>query len=90
MKRLTATVVGRVQGVGFRAYTQEEAFRLHLTGWVRNEWDGSVKVVAEGPDDALNRLLAWLHRGPPSAHVNHVDFSWSDATGDMQGFQIRH
>ena len=64
MKRLSATVHGHVQGVAFRANTQAEAGRLGLTGWVKNHWDGSVKLVAEGPDSALHRLAAWLEHGP--------------------------
>ena len=52
MKRLTATVHGYVQGVAFRVNTQREASRLGVTGWVKNHWDGSVKVLGEGPDSA--------------------------------------
>lgn len=90
MRRLTASVHGRVQGVAFRANTQREASRLDLTGWVKNHWDGSVRVVAEGPDSALNRLAAWLERGPRAARVERVDKEWSDATGEFRGFSIRH
>jgi acylphosphatase len=90
MRRLTAVVQGRVQGVGFRAYTQQEAVRLNLAGWVANRWDGSVKVVAEGPDINLERLVRWLQHGPPSAHVTDVGTTWDEATGEFRGFQIRH
>ena len=75
MQRMTATVHGRVQGVGFRAFTQEEATRLGLVGWVANQWDGSVLVVAEGPDAALQRLVDGLHRGSPAAHVDRSRLS---------------
>lgn len=90
MQRLAATVYGRVQGVGFRAATQREAARLGVTGWVANRWDGAVRVVAEGPDEALRRLLTWLHHGPPSAHVDRVDVAWEEGTGEFRGFQVRH
>jgi acylphosphatase len=89
MQRLTATVHGRVQGVGFRALTQREANRLGVVGWVANQWDGSVRVVAEGPDDSLRRLATWLHHGPPSAHVERVELGWDEGTGDLRGFQVR-
>jgi len=89
MRRLRATVHGRVQGVGFRAYTAAEGRRLGLSGWVRNELDGTVSVVAEGSDPALEALLAWLHRGPPLAHVTSVDAQWAAASGDLASFQTR-
>jgi acylphosphatase len=90
MPRLTATVHGRVQGVGFRASTQTQAQRLGVRGWVANQWDGSVRVVAEGPEDALRQLATWLHHGPPAAHVDQVDIQWSDGDGELRGFQVRH
>ena len=80
---------GRVQGVGFRAYAQREARSLGLSGWVRNELDGSVSVVAEGPEPAVAAFLAWLRRGPSMAHVTSVDAEWSAAAGDLASFQIR-
>jgi acylphosphatase len=89
MQRLTAIIRGRVQGVYFRGSTQQEANRLDVTGWVANQWDGTVKVVAEGPDAALERLLRWLHHGPPHAHVEYVEASWTEGTGEFRGFQVR-
>lgn len=90
MKRLSATIHGRVQGVGFRAYTQGEAARLNLTGWVANRYDGSVQVEAEGSDAALQRLVTWLHHGPPSAYVTQVEIQWREATEEFHSFQVRH
>lgn len=90
MKRVTAIVYGTVQGVAFRANTQHEAGRLHVYGWVANQWDGSVKVVAEGPDAALERLVAWLRRGPAPARVARVEVEWSEGSGEFGGFAIRH
>ena len=90
MQRLTAVVQGRVQGVGFRAFTQQEAARLNLVGWVANQWDGTVRIVAEGTDADLERLVAWLNRGgPPSAYVTRVNVEWDEGTGEFHGFQIR-
>lgn len=88
-KRLEATISGRVQGVYFRGTTREQAHALGLTGWVRNEYDGTVRVVAEGDEPSLQRLLTFLHQGPPGAHVTHVVPRWQDATGEFTGFHVR-
>ncbi len=88
-ERLRLLVSGRVQGVFFRAHTQEEARRLGLTGWVRNLPDGRVEALAEGPRDALEALLAWARVGPPSARVTGVDARWDAAEGTHAGFEIR-
>jgi acylphosphatase len=89
MKRVTAIVYGRVQGVGFRVNAQHEANRLGVQGWVKNQWDGSVKTVAEGPDAALERYVAWLQRGPLNARVDRVEQNWSEAMGEFRGFHVR-
>ena len=87
---LRGLVRGRTQGVGFRAFTLQRAGRLGLTGYVRNMPDGSsVEVVAEGPQDRLDLLLAALRDGPPMSHVDRVDTSWGEATGEYEGFTIR-
>lgn len=88
--RLHATVRGMVQGVSFRAYTQIEAVRLGLTGWVANRPDGSVEVVAEGPRSAVERLERFLHRGPRMAEVEQVEASYHGATEEFSGFNIRY
>jgi acylphosphatase len=89
VKRLHATVRGRVQGVGFRASAASEARRLRLAGWVRNRFDGSVEVVAEGADEAAETFLSWLRRGPSLAHVTGVDPEWLPAAGDAVSFEVR-
>jgi acylphosphatase len=88
-KRIEATVYGRVQGVAFRYATYNQATQLQLTGWVMNRPDGSVRVVAEGSERQLATLAAWLHQGPPAAHVELVDLDWLDATGEFSTFTIR-
>ncbi len=88
--RLHATVHGRVQGVSFRYYTWHRAQELGLAGYVRNLWDGSVEVVAEGPRARLEELLAFLHVGPRSAHVTHVDTRWPLPTGEFSRFEVRY
>ena len=72
MKAVQARVSGRVQGVSFRWYTQERARELGVTGWVRNEPDGSVLVHAEGEDAAVEALVSWCRTGPSMAQVTDV------------------
>lgn len=66
-------VRGKVQGVGFRFSTLRRAHELGVTGWVRNEADGSVQVLLQGTPDQIDRMLSWLQYGPPNASVEHVD-----------------
>lgn len=86
--RLHAIVHGIVQGVNFRYYTRCQAEALGVTGWVANRWDGTVEVVAEGPRAAVEKLLDWLHHGPPSAQVDKVQAEWETATGEFDDFRI--
>ena len=65
-------VTGRVQGVGFRAWTRREARRRGLRGWVRNVSDGSVEVLVIGEAAAVESLVEACHRGPPMARVEGV------------------
>ena len=88
--RLHASVDGRVQGVGYRAFVVDSAVILGLTGWVRNRWDGSVEVLAEGERSVLEQLLARLRRGPYSAYVSDLRFEWLDSRGDLKGFVVKH
>ncbi|WP_263786169.1 acylphosphatase [Salinibacter grassmerensis] len=88
-KRVSARITGRVQGVGFRNFTQRRARRLGVTGWVRNEPDGSVRLEAEGPTDALESLVEAVHQGPRMARVQEVDADWSDADDEFEVFQVR-
>ena len=87
--RLDATVVGRVQGVGFRYFVLREAMALGLAGWVANTSDGAVRCVAEGPRPSLEALLGRLHEGPASAIVDRVSAAWMPATGTLGPFTIR-
>jgi acylphosphatase len=89
MARLEATVVGRVQGVGFRYYVVSHAQRLGLTGWVSNAQGGAVECVAEGPQADLEYLLELLREGPASAIVEHVAEQWLPYTGHWGTFGIR-
>lgn len=87
--RLHVTLRGRVQGVGFRYYVMENAIALDLTGWVRNRWDGSVEVAAEGARPVLEQFLTVLKRGPRLANVNDAEVEWETASGEFSGFNAR-
>lgn len=65
-------VIGRVQGVFFRASTRTRALQLGISGYAKNLADGSVEVVASGSQEALDELDGWLHHGPPAARVDRV------------------
>jgi acylphosphatase len=66
-------IEGRVQGVGYRWWAVETARRLELDGWVRNRRDGSVELLAIGPGQALDALVAACRQGPPAATVTALD-----------------
>lgn len=87
--RLEVQVSGRVQGVGFRQFVRWHARQLGLTGWVRNEPDGSVYLVAEGPRERLEQLLRAVQQGPPAARVDNVQAHWLPAQGAFEAFEIR-
>lgn len=89
-EHVEARITGRVQGVGFRHFTMQQARRIGVDGWVRNESDGSVRVVAEGPKDALDAFLKRLQHGPSSARVEAVDANWTSASGKLNGFTVRY
>ena len=86
--RLEARVRGRVQGVGYRVWALREGMHLGVDGFVANEADGSVRVVAEGPRRKLDRLVERLEEGPPSALVEPVVARWEPARGLPAGFRI--
>jgi acylphosphatase len=88
-RRLEAIVRGDVQGVGFRWFVRRQASRLSVVGWVANQPDGTVRVVAEGSPAALARLMGHLRSGPPGAVVRGVDETWLPGTGGFGDFQIR-
>lgn len=89
VKRIQAIISGAVQGVFFRSYTRQRAQSLNLTGWVANLHDGTVKVVAEGPENKLKELIRFLHDGSPQALVENVDVSWEEARLQYKDFSVR-
>ena len=81
-------VVGRVQGVAFRARAVEEASRLGLAGWVRNRMDGTVEARAEGAPGDVQTFVSWCRHGPPLAKVENVQVTEVPATELERGFHV--
>jgi acylphosphatase len=88
-KAVTVRVTGRVQGVAFRWYAQQEAERLGVHGWVRNDPDGSVAGHFEGDDEAVDALVEWVRHGPSYAAVRHVAVTEAQPAG-TRAFDIRY
>ena len=87
--RLHAIIHGRVQGVSFRYFVREAASRPGVTGWVRNRFNRTVEVVAEGRRSVLENFLTALQRGPSASRVDNLDATWGEPTGEFQGFKVR-
>jgi acylphosphatase len=87
--RLHAIVEGRVQGVGFRYFVLDTASELGITGWVRNRYDQTVEVAAEGDREALEKLLTALRKGPRGSMVTEVKPEWQEARGEFSRFSVR-
>ena len=90
MKAYRVQIEGRVQGICFRHYTQQEANRLDISGWVRNCEDGSVEALICGNDNQLNAMLTWLRHGPSSARVSATRVEPAEASSLSTGFRITY
>ena len=89
IEELRAYVYGRVQGVGFRYFVVQKAHMLALRGYARNDSDGSVEVLAQGPRPALEQLLLFLRQGPIAAQVRDARVTWGMPTEHLSGFHVR-
>jgi acylphosphatase len=87
--RVHLSIEGRVQGVFFRANTQEEARRRRLTGWVKNLSDGRVEVVCEGEKRDVDSMIEWCRRGPSHAVVTALDVESEGYSGEFSDFTVR-
>lgn len=86
---LHALISGHVQGVGFRYFVQVTAQEMDISGWVRNRWDGTVEVSAEGNQEVLEKFVNRLKRGPTSARVTDIKVNWLPSSQTYQGFHVR-
>ncbi|WP_130806268.1 acylphosphatase [Senegalia massiliensis] len=75
MKRVNIEIFGRVQGVGFRYYTTQEANKLNISGWVTNRIDGSVEIDAQGKEENIEKFIEWTKSGPSHARVDNINIS---------------
>ena len=81
-------VRGRVQGVAFRAFTQQQAVHLNLKGWVKNLPDGCVEAEVEGEQARVDIFLSTVRQGPPLAHVEQVQTTWISVKNEVEVFHI--
>lgn len=87
-KTVAIIVCGRVQGVGYRIWTRDEAIRRGLTGQVGNLADVSVEAVFQGPEADVDAMIEACRAGPPGARVSEIRFAAHAATGPFRGFAI--
>ena len=90
MKRVSVKIHGRVQGVFFRANTQQQAQKLGVKGWVKNNKDGTVSAVFEGEDAAVDQIVNWCKQGPKADLVDNVEVSEELFTGAFEKFEIQY
>ncbi len=88
MHRVHVYIKGRVQGVGFRYTTRQEALSRGLTGWARNLPDGRVEALFEGDRDDLETMVAWCRTSPGVARVDSVETAWEKAAPTHDSFSI--
>lgn len=87
-KRIILKIYGRVQGVFFRDSSRRKAKELNLSGWARNELDGTVQIVAEGEEGELRELIKWCRNGLHHGKVEEMNIEWVNPTGEFNGFLI--
>ena len=83
-------ISGRVQGVFFRYETQSKAIELGVKGWVKNLSDGRVKVVVEGDQEAVQKLIEFCQHGPPGAKVTNLVLEWGIPTNKYESFKVEY
>ncbi len=87
-ERIVLKIYGLVQGVFFRDFVRNKARGLNITGWARNEYDGTLKVIAEGKSEDLKKLIELCYLGPPSAKVKKIEVDWQEFSGEFEDFEI--
>lgn len=89
-KRVGLKIIGNVQGVFYRVKTQEKAIRLNLTGYVKNENNGAVSIIAEGDAKNLEKLINWCWEGSSSASVRDINIKWKPYKKEFNNFEIKY
>jgi len=89
-QRITLKIYGLVQMVMFRDFIQRKARKLGLVGRVKNEDDGTVRVVAEGEKDNLEKLISLCYNGPVLSKVDKIDIDWQEPNGEFDEFEIKY
>ena len=90
MREIECIIIGKVQGILFRDFVQKKAHTLGLNGFVENIEDGSVHAIAQGEEEALKKLIEYLHAGPILARVSKLEVVWRDVKGDYNDFEVRY
>ena len=88
--RVDLNITGKVQGVFFRQKTKEIADLLNLTGYVRNNTDNTVTIIAEGSQDALKNLIELIKKGTPQSNIKKIRTSWQTTTNEFKQFEIKY
>ncbi|MFC1647392.1 acylphosphatase [Patescibacteria group bacterium] len=88
-KQAHLTILGIVQGVFYRDFTQENALELGLTGWVRNVSDGTVETCVQGTEEEIKELIQRCYEGPPSAQVEDIKVEWENLDEKFDTFEVR-
>ena len=89
MRTVRLTISGRVQGVYFRAFTKKQAIKNNVFGFVSNQEDGTVEVVAQASEEDLTPFIDWCHKGPLIAKVENVEITEYSKAGTFSTFDIR-
>ncbi len=87
-KRVILKIYGLIQGVFFRDFVRTKAKEFGITGWVKNESDGTVVIIAEGEYQNLEKLIEMCYKGPPLAKVKKIQISWESPTKEFKDFEI--
>ncbi len=90
LKRVVLKISGQVQGVLYRVSAQENAIKLNLTGFVKNEGDGTVGIIAEGEKNDLKLFIKWCYEGSAGAKVLNIKEKWEKYRGDFDSFNIKY
>ena len=90
MKHISVKISGKVQGVFFRYWAKRKADSLNVRGRVKNDFDGSVSIEAEGEEEALRKLCALIEKGPETAKVKSAEVVWDEKIRGYEKFEIKH